>query len=374
MRKKKTPRLTPLDGRPDVTDMIDAHLTELGWGGDNGATVVLEKKQTFHAKPKQQEMFTYNPYTWVGFKVDKEGDRMSQSTESQERLSWDTVKLHAASHLALYIRSQIKDRLGFTCSAGIASSKLFAKLAADAHKPNEQTLLCPDMYNDFILPLEIRKIMGVGHKAAHTICEKLGFIKDAQQSLITEEEEDNNVASLDVTEHPAQMAEDWHLPQLTVSYVQKNCTIKQFVDWFGDRQGQQLWDLVHGKDRTAVVPTPLIPTQISIEDSFRRCSTLQEAITKLHELSISFIKRLEVELRTENEWLKYPTTLRLTTRNRSSKNSRAWRDTRISKSKRMPVDVFDIESSVEERASALVEQSLSPMLKNLVKEPFDLTL
>jgi hypothetical protein len=40
----------------------------------------------------------------------------------------------------------------------------------------------------------------------------------------------------------------------------------------------------------------------------------------------------------------------------------------------MPVDVFDIESSVEERASALVEQSLLPMLKNLVKEPFDLTL
>lgn len=354
--------------------MIDAHLTELGWGGDNRATVVLEKQQTFHIKPQQQEMFTYNPYTWVGFKVDKEGDRMSQSTESQERLSWDTVKLHAASHLASYIRSQIMDRLGFTCSAGIASSKLFAKLAADAHKPNEQTLLCPDMHNDFILPLQIRKIMGVGYKAAHTICEKLGFIKNAQQSLVIEEEEDNNEASLAVTEDPAQMAEDWHLPQLTVSYVQKNCTIEQFVDWFGDRQSQQLWDLIHGKDRTAVVPTPLIPTQISIEDSFRRCSTLQEAIAKLHELAISFIKRLEVELRTENEWLKYPTTLRLTTRNRSSKNSRAWRDTRISKSKRMPVDVFDIESSVEERASALVEQSLSPMLKNLVKEPFDLTL
>lgn len=342
--------------------MVEAHLKELGWTGDDGETVVLEKEQKFHVQTGMT--FVYDPYTWVGFKVDSDGDRMSQ-TESQVQISYRTVKLHSASHLAAYIRGQILDRLGFTCSAGIASSKLLAKLAADAHKPNQQTLLCPDMHTAFILPLQIRKIMGIGYKAGRVLCEKLGFMN-------------NEPAADEVEDGPSdgdpEGSGDWHLPQLTVSYVQNNCTIAQFIDWFGDRQGRQLWDLVHGIDTADVVPTPLIPSQISIEDSFRKCTSVDEATTKLRELAIDFIKRLEVELVVDGRWVKYPTTLRLTTRSRTGKNTRAWRDTRISKSKRMPVEVFDMEKTIEMRAHALVEQSLLSMLKHLVKDPFELTL
>lgn len=350
---------------------MEAHLTELGWNGDPGSTTALEEIQTFRI-PLNGQSFTYNPYKWIGFKIDNDGDRMSQSSQSQERLSWQTVKLHAASHLASYIRSQIKERLGFTCSAGIATSKIFSKLAADIHKPNEQTLLCPVKYAEFLEPLHIRKIMGVGYKASRTLCKKLGLLKDENQA--------NEDETLDEVDEAAQEGEAWHLPQLTVSYVQQHCTIQQFLDWFGDRQGPVLWDLIHGIDNTPVIPTPLIPTQISIEDSFRLCKNMADATTRLHDLAIDFIKRLEVELRVKDEFVKYPTTLRLTTRNRGTNDDGTWRDskgvreTRISKSNRMPVDVFDITRTIPDRASALVEQSLLPMLKNLVKEPFALTL
>jgi DNA polymerase iota len=355
----------------DVTDMMEAHLTELGWNGDPGSTTALEEVQTFRI-PSNGQSFTYNPYKWIGFKIDNNGDRMSQSSQSQERLSWQAIKLHAASHLASYIRNQIKERLGFTCSAGIATCKIFAKLAADVHKPNEQTLLCPDKYAEFLEPLHIRKIMGIGYKASRTLCKKLGLLKDEHQA--------NEEDTLDDVEEAAQEGEAWHLPELTVSYVQQHCTIQQFLDWFGDRQGPVLWDLIHGIDNTQVISTPLIPTQISIEDSFRHCKTMADATARLHDLAIDFIKRLEVELRVKDEFVKYPTTLRLTTRNRGTNDDGTWRDskglrdTRISKSSRMPVDVFDISRSIPERASALVEQSLLPMLKNLVKEPFALTL
>ncbi|KAI9284590.1 hypothetical protein BC943DRAFT_360939 [Umbelopsis sp. AD052] len=355
----------------DVTDMMEAHLTELGWNGDPDSTTVLDQVQTFRI-PSNGQSFTYNPYNWIGFKIDNDGDRMSQSSQSQERLSWRTIKYHAASHLAAFIRNQIKERLGFTCSAGIATSKIFSKLAADIHKPNEQTLLCPDKYADFLEPLHIRKIMGIGYKASRTLCKKLGLMKDENQA--------NEEDTLDDVDEAAQEGEAWYLPELTVSYVQQHCTLQQFLEWFGDRHGPVLWDLIHGIDTAQVIPTPLIPSQISIEDSFRVCKTMADATSRLHDLAIDFIKRLEVELRVKDEFVKYPTTLRLTTRNRGLNEDGTWRDskgvrdTRISKSSRMPVDVFDPSRSIAERASALVEQSLLPMLRHLVKEPFALTL
>ncbi|KAJ2956114.1 hypothetical protein NQZ79_g8000 [Umbelopsis isabellina] len=359
---KKVERLGMDELFMDVTEMVDFHLSEMGWTGDDNTSLEVEKEQVFHIK--QNEMsFTYNPYTWAGFKIDADGDRASQTSQSQERLTWHTIKLHAASHLAYFIRNQIRSRLGFTCSAGVASSKVMAKLAADAHKPNNQTLLCPNMYEEFIQSLPIRRIMGIGYKTAKTLKDKLHSSKEQPTSADHEAHEDLS------EEHP-----EWHFPDLTVAYIHEHCRKEQFVDWFGDKQGEQTWDLLHGIDKAPVIPTPLIPTQISIEDSFRQCGSIQEAKTRLLELAVDFIKRLESELLTDNTWVKYPTTLRLTTRARGPKNTRAMRDTRISKSDRMPVDIFETDQSIEDRASSLVERSLLPMLRKLVTEPFELTL
>jgi DNA polymerase iota len=52
--------------------------------------------------------------------------------------------LRAGSQLAKQLRQTLRDRLGYTASAGIAHNKLLAKMAGELHKPDNQTTLLPE--------------------------------------------------------------------------------------------------------------------------------------------------------------------------------------------------------------------------------------
>ncbi|EME26075.1 DNA polymerase kappa [Galdieria sulphuraria] len=62
------------------------------------------------------------------------------------------------------IRQNIFENTGITCSAGVASNTMIAKIATDLNKPNGQTIVQPDMVciQNFLNPLSVRKIPGVG--------------------------------------------------------------------------------------------------------------------------------------------------------------------------------------------------------------------
>ena len=73
--------------------------------------------------------------------------------------------IHAASKALLNsIRQKVKLVTGLTCSAGLASNFLLAKIASDIKKPNGQYFVGPSEQNilDFIQPLSIRKVSGIG--------------------------------------------------------------------------------------------------------------------------------------------------------------------------------------------------------------------
>lgn len=53
---------------------------------------------------------------------------------------------------------------GFRTSAGISSNRMLAKLSSGLHKPDDQTVLLPSEAADFVSPLPLRAIPGVGHK------------------------------------------------------------------------------------------------------------------------------------------------------------------------------------------------------------------
>src|SRR4051812_802360 len=53
------------------------------------------------------------------------------------------TRLVLASHLARYLRHQLETQKGYTCTSGISTSKLLAKLAGATNKPNAQTTLLP---------------------------------------------------------------------------------------------------------------------------------------------------------------------------------------------------------------------------------------
>ncbi len=72
----------------------------------------------------------------------------------------------SASLMAREIRQRIFDVTGLTASAGIAPNKLIAKIASDWQKPNGQTVITPEQIDDFIRPLPVKKIFGVGKVTA----------------------------------------------------------------------------------------------------------------------------------------------------------------------------------------------------------------
>ncbi len=62
------------------------------------------------------------------------------------------------------VKALVLEREGLTCSVGIAPNKLVAKIASDFRKPDGLTVVRPEAVEDFLDPLSIRVIPGIGPK------------------------------------------------------------------------------------------------------------------------------------------------------------------------------------------------------------------
>ena len=76
--------------------------------------------------------------------------------------------------IAAKIREQVEKEEGITCSVGLAQSKFIAKLASQHCKPNGMLEIKPDRILEFLHPLPVRAIWGVGPKTAESL-ERLGL-------------------------------------------------------------------------------------------------------------------------------------------------------------------------------------------------------
>ncbi|GAG14359.1 unnamed protein product, partial [marine sediment metagenome] len=72
------------------------------------------------------------------------------------------------------IKKRISDETGLVASVGIAPSKFVAKIASDLEKPDGFVVVDDDDVLEFLRPLDVRKIWGVG-KATWKRLEKLGI-------------------------------------------------------------------------------------------------------------------------------------------------------------------------------------------------------
>lgn len=69
-----------------------------------------------------------------------------------------------AREICLEIKKEIKARENLTASMGIGPNKLIAKIASDFQKPDGLTVVAPEEVEDFLAPLPVRAIPGVGPK------------------------------------------------------------------------------------------------------------------------------------------------------------------------------------------------------------------
>ena len=70
----------------------------------------------------------------------------------------------SATRIAAEIKKKIRERTGLTASAGVAPSLFVAKIASDFRKPDGLCVVRPEQVLDFIRPLPVIKIPGIGRK------------------------------------------------------------------------------------------------------------------------------------------------------------------------------------------------------------------
>ena len=131
--------------------------------------------------------------------------------------------------LALEIKNTVQRATGLSCSIGLTPNKLLSKIASDLDKPDGLTVITHDEVPTQIWPLPVRRINGIGPKAALKL------------------------AGLGIT-RIGELAE---------------CEPAFLVEHFGRSYGTWLHEASHGRDERAVV-TLSEPVSMSRETTFDR--------------------------------------------------------------------------------------------------------
>lgn len=90
----------------------------------------------------------------------------------------------SAENIVKQIKSSVFDEIGLTVSAGIAPSKLVAKIASNLNKPDGLTIVPHGKVNEFLDPLPIQKLWGVG-KATQKVLTFLGVVTIGDLRLLS---------------------------------------------------------------------------------------------------------------------------------------------------------------------------------------------
>ncbi|KAK2592926.1 DNA-directed DNA polymerase eta rad30 [Conoideocrella luteorostrata] len=98
--------------------------------------------------------------------LDWQADALVDLNEDQETEDpdWDDVAILVGSEIVRNVRAKIRERLGYTCSAGIASNKMVSKLGSGFKKPNSQTVVRSRAMHKFLADFKVTRIRNLGGK------------------------------------------------------------------------------------------------------------------------------------------------------------------------------------------------------------------
>lgn len=149
-----------------------------------------------------------------------------------------TLHLHPEPpELARRIQQEVFEELHIGVSIGIGQNKVIARIASSCKKPRGITYVEPGHEREFLAPLPVDELPGVGHVAKEKLCE-LGIFTIGQLAT---------------------------LPKIVLHQL------------FGIN-GEKMWELANGIDPRDV-QTRIIPRQISRETTFEEDTTNQNIVT-----------------------------------------------------------------------------------------------
>lgn len=94
--------------------------------------------------------------------------------------------MEAAVKIAGKIKKEILEKENLSCSIGVAPNKLLAKIASDFKKPDGLTVVEHGREKEFLSPLPVRKIIGVGPKT-EIVLNDLGITTIGELATLPEE-------------------------------------------------------------------------------------------------------------------------------------------------------------------------------------------
>ncbi len=113
------------------------------------------------------------PTTALDWNTDALVDLDSSETEDDDP-DWDDIAILLGSEIVRSVRAAIRERLKYTCSAGIARNKMIAKLGSAHKKPNQQTIVRNRAVQQFMGGFKFTKIRNLGGKLGDEVVNKFG--------------------------------------------------------------------------------------------------------------------------------------------------------------------------------------------------------
>ncbi|CAM1501725.1 Fc.00g037090.m01.CDS01 [Cosmosporella sp. VM-42] len=128
-------------------------------------TILLERFPELSSPPPYDDPTERLPLPSVAA-LDWQADALIDLDDDQETLDpdWDDVAILIGSEIIRGVRARIREKLKYTCSAGIASNKLLSKLGSGFKKPNCQTVVRNRAVGAFLSEFKITKFRNLGGK------------------------------------------------------------------------------------------------------------------------------------------------------------------------------------------------------------------
>lgn len=119
---------------------------------------------------------------------------LRQVTPVVEQVSIDEAYLDLSGRVSMWddgievaraLQQRVREELGLSASLGVATNKLIAKVASDLHKPGGLTVVRPGQEEEFLAPLNVQVLWGVGPKTAQKLA-ALGVTTVGQLAQLSE--------------------------------------------------------------------------------------------------------------------------------------------------------------------------------------------
>ena len=220
------------------------------------------------------------PTTALDWNTDALVDLDESETEDDDP-DWDDIAILIGSEIVRSVRAAIRERLKYTCSAGIARNKMIAKLGSGHKKPNQQTIVRNRAVQHFLGGFKFTKIRNLGGKLGDEVVAK--FATDQVTELLS-------------------------------------VPLEQLKSKLGDDTGSWVYHIIRGEDLSEVNARTQIKSMLSAKSFRPTINSPEQAVRWLRIFVADIMSRLVEEGVLENK--RRPKTLNLHHRQGAQMRSR----------------------------------------------------